>query len=96
MGKSNTVVSTYTMYRHVQQYCSHPSIQETVDRTENTYIDSVVVYQKYLTRFAELINIEPWLINFYHTIPTFDEPEKEAFENIVGIGENVSEMMRDY
>ena len=26
MGESNTVVSAYTMYRHVQQYCSHPSI----------------------------------------------------------------------
>ena len=26
MGESNTVVSAYTMYRHLQQYCSHPSI----------------------------------------------------------------------
>ena len=26
MGESNTVVSTYTRYRHLQQYCSHPSI----------------------------------------------------------------------
>ena len=26
MGDSNTVVSAYTMYRHLQQYCSHPSI----------------------------------------------------------------------
>ena len=26
MGESNTVVSTYTFYRHLQQYCSHPSI----------------------------------------------------------------------
>ena len=26
MGKSNTVVSVYTTYRHLQQYCSHPSI----------------------------------------------------------------------
>ena len=25
MGDSNTVVSTYTTYRHLQQYCSHPS-----------------------------------------------------------------------
>ena len=23
MGKSNTVVSVYTMYRHLQKYCSH-------------------------------------------------------------------------
>ena len=26
MGESNTVVSAYTMYRHLQQSCSHPSI----------------------------------------------------------------------
>ena len=25
MGESNTVVSAYTMYRHLQQYCCHPS-----------------------------------------------------------------------
>ena len=24
--ESNTVVSAYTMYRHLQQYCSHPSL----------------------------------------------------------------------
>ena len=26
MGESNAVVSAYTLYRHLQQYCSHPSI----------------------------------------------------------------------
>ena len=26
MGESNTVVSAYTLYRHLKQYCSHPSI----------------------------------------------------------------------
>ena len=26
MSESKTVVSTYTLYRHLQQYCSHPSI----------------------------------------------------------------------
>ena len=26
MGEGNTVVSAYTTYRHLQQYCSHPSI----------------------------------------------------------------------
>ena len=26
MGESNTVVSAYTMYRHLQQYFSYPSI----------------------------------------------------------------------
>ena len=26
MGESSAVVSAYTLYRHSQQYCSHPSI----------------------------------------------------------------------
>ena len=26
MGESNTVVSAYTLYSHLQHYCSHPSI----------------------------------------------------------------------
>ena len=26
MGESNTVISAYTMYMHLQQYCSHPLI----------------------------------------------------------------------
>ena len=26
MGENNTVVSAYTLYRHLQQYCSHLSI----------------------------------------------------------------------
>ena len=26
MGESSTIVSAYTMYRHLQQYCSLPSI----------------------------------------------------------------------
>ena len=30
MGDSNTVVSAYTMYRYLQQYCSYPSICTTV------------------------------------------------------------------
>ena len=35
MGESNTVVSAYTMYRHLQQYCSLPSIYiEIVTRCE--------------------------------------------------------------
>ena len=27
-------------------------------------------------------------LTLYHTIPTFNDPEKEGFENIVGKGEN--------
>ena len=30
MDESNAVVSAYTMYRHLQQYCSYPSICTTV------------------------------------------------------------------
>ena len=26
MGESDTVVSAYTIYRHLQQYCCHPSV----------------------------------------------------------------------
>ena len=26
MGENNTLVSAYTLYRQLQQYCSHPSI----------------------------------------------------------------------
>ena len=26
MGENNTVVSAYTKYRHLQQYCSHPLV----------------------------------------------------------------------
>ena len=26
MGESNTVVSAYTLYGHLQQYCSHPLV----------------------------------------------------------------------
>ena len=41
MGKSNTVVSAYTMYRHLQQYCSHPSI-------EIQFIKNVFAYEHYI------------------------------------------------
>ena len=30
MGESNTVISACTMYRHSQQFCSHPSIEEAI------------------------------------------------------------------
>ena len=44
MGESNTVVSAYTLYRHLQQYCCHPLIDtETVTTCEslpkNTILD---------------------------------------------------------
>ena len=31
MCESNTVVSAFTMYRHLKQYCSHPSIYYMID-----------------------------------------------------------------
>ena len=31
MGKSNTIVSTYKMYRHLQQHCSLPSIYYSIN-----------------------------------------------------------------
>ena len=30
MGESNSAVSAYKMYRHLQKYCSHPSICATL------------------------------------------------------------------
>ena len=35
MGESNTVVSAYTTYRHLQQYYSHPSIFVIVENMLN-------------------------------------------------------------
>ena len=26
MGEYNTILSAYTLYRHLEQYCTHPSI----------------------------------------------------------------------
>ena len=34
MGDSNTVVGAYTMYRHLQQYCSRPSIGACIRDTD--------------------------------------------------------------
>ena len=47
MGESNSVVSAYTMYRHLQQYCSHRSISELdeilITRETFLTVDSVAL-----------------------------------------------------
>ena len=35
MGESNIIVSTYTMYSYLQQYCSHLSIQTNREPERN-------------------------------------------------------------
>ena len=64
MDESNTVVSAYTTYKHLQQYCSHPSIcemyligqnvslvaQETLFKREK---DSVLVISPVPSMFAK-------------------------------------------
>ena len=41
MGESNTVVSAYTLYRHLQQYYSHPSIKEHLCFTRRVTVSSL-------------------------------------------------------
>ena len=38
MGDSNTVVSDYTMYRHLQQYCSNPTIYSSKCGSANNLV----------------------------------------------------------
>ena len=37
MGENNTVVSAYTSYRHLQQYCSHPLMSCSVKKMTAYY-----------------------------------------------------------
>ena len=58
MGESNTVVSAYTMYRHLQQYCSHP-LRETRE---------IFTGEKYFRLFGKalaksLVFISRWKVN---------------------------------
>ena len=51
MGQSNTVVSAYTMYRHLQQYCSHQSIHLAVGQK------SIVLRRRLLEIFRVIVSI---------------------------------------
>ena len=37
---------------------------------DREYVYSVVVYQKFLTRFGELITFEPWRENYHFSQPS--------------------------
>ena len=50
MGESNNVVSAYTLYRHLQQYCSHLSIYYCLFSSFQI-IDSLQMPQQYFQRF---------------------------------------------
>ena len=54
MDESNTVVSAYTMYRHLQQYCSHPSI----------YREKIVLFYSAFGLWLHKVVIYKWL-NFH-------------------------------
>ena len=43
MSESNTVVSAYTLYRDLQQYCSHPSKWENLNFSLMRYL--VYIYK---------------------------------------------------
>ena len=42
MGESNTVVSAYMTYWHLQQYCSHPSIRLTLFQRTSFYTSQIL------------------------------------------------------
>ena len=57
MGESNTVASAYTLYRHLQQYCSHtrficffiasdPESSHVEDEDQNNMMDSALLQSK--------------------------------------------------
>ena len=53
MGEGNTVVSVCAMYRHLQQYCSHPSIylvREIENQSKNLSTFKKLKRQKRLPR----------------------------------------------
>ena len=53
MGESNTVVSAYTMYRHLQQYCSHPSkyVSLSYYTTTSTLTTNCRIWVKIMTNW---------------------------------------------
>ena len=61
MGESNTVVSAYTTYRHLQQYCSHPwrcSLNTDVHSVRNKHFSKLAntcYLQKYSVAYFRLI-----------------------------------------
>ena len=76
MGEGNNVtnVSAYTMYRHLQKYCSQPSSYTIPNNLRKSRL-----YTGMCPRYLTL----------NQTIHSFDDPEKKrTFENIVGKGEN--------
>ena len=50
MGKSNTVVSAYTSYRHLQQSCSHSSVYS--NSQENPLVDWSMDTQKNFSKLT--------------------------------------------
>ena len=73
MGESDTVVSAYTLYRHLQQYCSHPSNCGLSKIGEDGEIDGQGDSQLPLLGYNNLSNIIYHLnIKQHNTFPTID------------------------
>ena len=69
MDESNTVVSAYTLYRHLQQYCSHPSNYEaltlfsckSIHKSVPFVMSRPIPYPQY-AEWYEIYFINLWLI----------------------------------
>ena len=48
MGERNTVVSAFTLYGHLQQYCSHPSSCWTSYRLKGVHYISVIHFTRHI------------------------------------------------
>ena len=85
MGESNTTVSGYTLYLHLQQYRTHQSIYEPLSEKKelNASTKSVDQCQSGSPRRLTWPEFFCRLI-LYHRIPNFNDPEKEAFRKHSG------------
>ena len=84
IGDSNTVVRAYTLYRHLQQYCSHPSICARITEPSSLFCpitDRQTDFQ-FTTPTACCTQFFATQSRLLTTLI------KTPFENIVGKGEN--------
>ena len=67
MGESNTAVSAYTKYRHLQQYCSLPMIFITMHL--NTLIDRIPENSEYFMNTKKTCLYSNQKRNIEHNYP---------------------------
>ena len=73
LGESNTVVSAYTMYRHLQQYCSHPSIWCFLKATlgvsiKDTQPTGLFCYVKHISAWYQRCADYTGILSFFLTL----------------------------